>query len=102
MAVVSITKENFEHEVLASNKPVLVDFWADWCMPCRMMAPVIDSIANENKDVKVGKINVDDQQELAQKYQIMGIPALLVFKDGKVVASSVGVKPKTVVEGMLR
>lgn len=102
MAVVSLTKENFEQEVLASRQPVLVDFWADWCMPCRMMAPVIDSIANENKEIKVGKINVDDQQELAQQYQIMGIPALLVFKDGKVVASSVGVKPKTVVEGMLR
>lgn len=89
-----ITSASFEAEVLKSDKPVLLDFYADWCGPCRMLSPIIEEIAGEHPEIKVGKINVDEEPDLAQAYQIMSIPALLVIKNGKIVASSVGVQPK--------
>lgn len=94
MSVLTITKNNFQEEVLNSDKPVLIDFWATWCGPCRIMGPVVDEIAKERPDVKVGKVNVDDESELASAFGIMSIPTLVVMKDGKVVNSSVGVRPK--------
>ena len=90
MAVVTITKENFEQEVLQSEKPVLLDFWASWCGPCRMLSPIVDEVAEERTDVKVGKVNVDEQPELAGEFGVMSIPTLLVFRDGKLVNQSVG------------
>lgn len=101
MSVITITKENFEAEVLRSDKPVLLDFWATWCGPCRMVSPVVDEIAAERTDVKVGKINVDEQPELANQFRIMSIPTLMVFKDGKVSEQAVGVRPKNMIEAML-
>lgn len=101
MSVITLTKENFEAEVLRSDKPVLVDFWATWCGPCRMVSPVVDEIAAERTDVKVGKINVDEQPELANQFRIMSIPTLMVFKDGKVSEQAVGVRPKNMIEAML-
>lgn len=101
MSVVTITKENFENEVMKSDKPVLIDFWASWCGPCRMVSPVIDEIAKENTDFKVGKINVDEQGELAQAFKVMSIPTLVVVKDGKISAHSVGVKPKAQILQMI-
>ena len=101
MSVLTITKENFEAEVLHSDKPVLVDFWATWCGPCRMVSPVVDEIAAERTDVKVGKINVDEQPELANRFGIMSIPTLMVFRDGKVADQAVGVRPKNMIEAML-
>ena len=101
MSVITITKENFEAEVLRSDKPVLVDFWATWCGPCRMVSPIVDEIAAEHTEVKVGKINVDEQPELANRFGIMSIPTLLVFKDGKVANQAVGVRPKGLIEAML-
>ena len=101
MSVLTITKENFEAEVLHSDKPVLVDFWATWCGPCRMVSPVVDEIAAERTDVKVGKINVDEQPELANRFGIMSIPTLMVFHDGKVADQAVGVRPKNMIEAML-
>ena len=92
--VTVITKDNFQTEVLQADKPVLVDFWAAWCGPCRMLSPVVDQIAEENADIKVGKINVDEEPELAQRFGIMSIPTVLVFKDGKKTASSIGLVPK--------
>ncbi|MBR4208933.1 MAG: thioredoxin [Lachnospiraceae bacterium] len=94
MSVVTITESNFEKEVLQSDKPVLLDFWATWCGPCRMLSPVVDQIAEENSAIKVGKVNVDDEQELAGRFNIMSIPTLLVFKNGQMVNQSVGVIPK--------
>lgn len=102
MAELVITKENFENEVLKSDIPVLVDFWASWCGPCRMLAPTIEELAKEYEGkVKVGKINVDEQQELASKYGIMSIPTVLVFKNGNVAAQSVGFVPKEKLVAML-
>ena len=94
MAVVTITKDNFESEVLRSEKPVLLDFWASWCGPCRMLSPIVDEVAEERTDVKVGKVNVDKQSELAAQFGVMSIPTLLVFEGGKLVRQAVGARPK--------
>ena len=101
MAVVTITKENFEQEVLQSAKPVLLDFWASWCGPCRMLSPVVDEVAEERTDVKVGKVNVDEQPDLAAQFGVMSIPTLLVFKGGKLVNQAVGARPKASVLELL-
>ena len=101
MAVVTITKENFEQEVLQSAKPVLLDFWASWCGPCRMLSPVVDEVAEERTDVKVGKVNVDEQPELAAQFGVMSIPTLVVIKNGKVVNQAVGARPKAQILAML-
>ena len=101
MAVVTITKENFEQEVLQSAKPVLLDFWASWCGPCRMLSPVVDEVAEERTDVKVGKVNVDEQPELAGEFGVMSIPTLLVFEQGKLVRQAVGARPKASVLQLL-
>ena len=101
MAVVTVTADNFEQEVLRSEKTVLVDFWAAWCGPCKMLSPVVEQVAEERPDVKVYKINVDDEQELAVRYGIMSIPALLVFRNGELANQSVGVQPKANILAML-
>ena len=101
MAVVKIKKENFEQEVLQSAKPVLLDFWASWCGPCRMLSPVVDEVAEERTDVKVGKVNVDEQPELAGQFGVMSIPTLLVFEQGKLVRQAVGARPKASVLELL-
>ena len=101
MAVVTITKENFEQEVLQSAKPVLLDFWASSCGPCRMLSPVVDEVAEERTDVKVGKVNVDEQPELAGEFGVMSIPTLLVFEQGKLVRQAVGARPKASVLELL-
>lgn len=102
MATVTLTNANFESEVLKSDKPVLVDFWAAWCGPCRMVAPVLDEIARENAQVKVAKLNVDEQPALAQKYNIMSIPTLMLFRDGKIAQTKVGVQPKAAILQMIK
>ncbi len=100
---ITLTSENFEQEVLNSSVPVLVDFWATWCGPCRMLGPVIEEIANESGDAyKVGKVNVDEQSYLASQYRIDVIPTVMVFKAGQIVASSVGVQPKEQLLAMLK
>ena len=94
MSVLHITKENFVNEVLNSDRPVLVDFWASWCGPCRMVSPLVDEIAAEHPDIKVGKVNVDEQPELASQFQVMSIPTLMVVKNGQVTQRTVGARPK--------
>ena len=101
MAVLKITTDNFENEVLNSKKPVLLDFYADWCGPCQMMAPTIEEISREREDIVVGKINVDNEPKLAQAFQVMSIPMFAVVKDGKVTNTSVGYRPKDEVLGLL-
>ncbi|MBP5247155.1 MAG: thioredoxin [Fibrobacter sp.] len=102
MSEVKLTKENFESEVMQSDKPVLIDFWASWCGPCRMLSPVISEIAEECGDkVKVCKVNVDEEEELAAQFQVSSIPMLVVMKNGKVTNSSVGVRPKNQILEML-
>ena len=101
MEVLTITKENFESEVLQSDKPVLLDFWAVWCGPCRMVSPIVDEIANERDDIKVGKINVDEQSELAQQFGVMSIPTLVVMKNGEIANKAVGALPKVEILALL-
>jgi len=95
MEVLKVTSSNFEEEVLKSDKTVLVDFYADWCGPCKMLSPVVEAVANENEDIKVVKVNVDDEQDLAIKYQVMSIPTLVVIKNGEVANKSVGLISKS-------
>ena len=101
MAIIDITKDNFDTEVLQSDKTVLLDFWADWCGPCRMLAPTIHEIADERPDIKVGKVNVDNDPSLAEKFGIFSIPTLIVIKDGKVVSQTAGMRPKAAVLALL-
>ena len=101
MSVITLTKENFEQEVLRSDKPVLVDFWASWCGGCRRVTPIVDEIAEERSDIKVGKVNVDEQQMLAAQFSVMSIPTLLVFKNGQVVNQAVGARPKQQILALL-
>ena len=101
MAVVKLAAENFEKEVLQSEKPVLVDFYADWCGPCQMMGPVVEEISNEVNDAKVCKINIDEQMSIAQKYGVMSIPTFIVFKNGDVADKKMGAMPKSAVLSML-
>lgn len=98
---INITKENFDTEVLKSEKPVLVDFWASWCGPCKMIAPILDEISAERDDLKIAKINVDEQQELAIQFAVMSIPTLLVFKNGEVVNKSIGLLSKEEILNLL-
>ncbi len=102
MAVITITKENFNEEVLNADKPVLLDFWASWCGPCRMVSPIVDEIAEEVSTIKVCKVNVDEQPELAQQFQVMSIPTLIVMKNGKITNQSVGAKPKAAILDLLK
>ncbi len=101
MSVIKINKDNFQNEVINSNKPVLLDFYADWCGPCRMVSPIIDELAEERADIKVGKINVDEQSELAERFGIVSIPALVVIKNGRIVNQAVGARPKEQILAML-
>jgi len=101
MSVITITKENFEKEVTESPVPVLIDFWAGWCGPCKMLSPVIEEIAGEVKDKKICKVNVDEQPELARKFNVMSIPTLVVMNKGELVKSSLGVIPKNAVLSLL-
>ncbi|MBR2134290.1 MAG: thioredoxin [Eubacterium sp.] len=94
MSVIELTEANFEAEILSSDKPCLVDFYATWCGPCKMMSPIVDQIADENPDIKVGKLDVDEADELAEKYDVSSIPTLLVFKDGAVAETFIGVTAK--------
>ena len=100
MAEITITKENFEEVVLSSDKPVLVDFWASWCGPCKMLAPTIAKIAEEHPEIVVGKVNVDDEESLARKFGIMSIPTLIAFRGGEAVKKSVGVVPEASILAM--
>lgn len=102
MEILKVTSENFESEVLQSDKPVLIDFYADWCGPCKMLSPIVDEVAEENTDIKVVKINVDNAQDLAMKYQVMSIPTLVVIKDGKEVNRSVGLIDKEDVISLIK
>lgn len=102
MPVITVTQDNYKDEVVGSDKPVLLDFWAAWCGPCRMVSPIVDEIAEERSDIKVGKINVDEELELARTFRVMSIPTLVVVKDGRTVATSVGAKPKAAILEMLK
>ena len=101
MSAIKITKDNFDAEVLKSAQPVLLDFWATWCVPCQMLSPVIEEIAAEQPSIKVGKVNVDEQPELAGEFGVMSIPTLLVFEQGKLVRQAVGARPKASVLELL-
>lgn len=100
--ITNITKENFEAEVLKSEKPVLVDFWATWCGPCKMTGPVIEEIANEHPEIKVCKINVDEEGELSIKHGVMSIPTLMIFKNGEIAQTAIGYRPKEEIEELLK
>ena len=101
MAEITITNKNFDQEVLASDKPVLVDFWATWCGPCRMLAPIVEEIAESRSDIKVGKVNVDEEGELAVRFGISSIPTVMVLKNGELTAQSVGYRPRAEIEALL-
>ena len=101
MPAMNINKNNFQNEVMNADKPVLLDFWASWCAPCRMVVPIIEEIANEREDIKVGKINVDEQPELTSKFGITSIPTLVVMKNGKIVQRVSGARPKNAILEML-
>ena len=102
MEVLRVNSENFEEEVLKSQKPVLVDFYAEWCGPCKMLSPIIDQVAQENEDIKVVKVNIDESQDLAMKYQVMTIPTLVVIKEGKEINRSIGLIDKNQVVNMIK
>lgn len=102
MSVLALNKENFQKEVVEESKVVLIDFWASWCGPCRMLSPIVDEIAEENQDIKVCKVNVDEEPELAQQFSVMSIPTLVVMKDGNVKNTSIGVQPKAAILEMVR
>ena len=101
MSAININQSNFQNEVMNSDKPVLLDFWAPWCGPCRMVVPIVEEIARERSDIKVGKINVDENPELAGQFGVMSIPTLVVMKNGKIVNQSMGAKPKNAILAML-
>ena len=101
MSAININKNNFQNEVLNSEMPVLLDFWAPWCGPCRMVGPIVDEIATERGDIKVGKVNVDEQPELAAQFGVMSIPTLVVMKNGKIVNQVTGARPKAQILAML-
>ena len=101
MSAININQSNFQHEVMNSDKPVLLDFWAPWCGPCRMVVPIVEEIARERSDIKVGKINVDENPELAGRFGVMSIPTLVVMKSGKIVNRSMGTKSKSAILAML-
>ena len=101
MSVTNINKNNFQNEVLNSEKPVLLDFWAPWCGPCRMVSPIVDEIAAERSDIKIGKVNVDEQPELAAQFGVMSIPTLVVMKSCRIVNQAVGARPKAQILAML-
>ena len=101
MSALNITKNNFHEEVVQSEKPVLLDFWASWCGPCQMVGPIVDEIAGERPDIKVGKVNVDEERELAAVFNVMNIPTLVVVKDGKIVNQAMGARPKEQILSLL-
>lgn len=102
MSVIQITSDNFEAQVLQADCPVLVDFWAPWCGPCRMVSPVVEEIASEQPGIRVGKVNVDEEPELAGRFGVMSIPTLVVFRQGRAVAQSVGARPKAAILELLK
>ena len=102
MAVLTVTKDSFKSEVLESDKPVLVDFWAAWCSPCRMISPLVDEIAEEHPEIKVCKVNIDQEPEIAQQYRVMSIPMLFVFRNGEIANTLLGAQPKANIEALLK